>query len=244
MAVQGLSVLALVPARGGSKGIPGKNLRVVGDRSLVAHAACVALNVSAVDAAILSTDDKKIAAEGFRYGLEVPFLRPSELSGDDASSIDVWRHAWLEAEAIHERIYHISILLEPTSPLRQAADIELAIGALLSSNADCCFTVSPTPAHYAPQKTLLIRPDGGIDTFLPASEFQSTRQLIPSYYHRNGICYVTRREHLIDRGQLVEPGSLAVVINRPVVNIDDPFELELANWLYLRQSGHGDPGDV
>lgn len=235
MAIRDLRVLAVVPARGGSKGIPGKNLRRVGDRSLVAHAAGIARNLAWVDAAILSTDDPEIAAEGERYGLEVPFLRPAALSGDFATSVDVWRHAWLEAEQRHGCRFDLSILLEPTSPLRRAEDVERAIEALLASGAACCFTVSETPAHFSPQKTLWIRPDQRIEFFLPVDQSETIRQRIPAYVHRNGICYVVRRAHLIDNGKIVEPGSLPLLIERPVVNIDDPFELELANWLYQRQ---------
>jgi CMP-N-acetylneuraminic acid synthetase len=192
--------------------------------------------VKSIDAAILSTDDAEIAAEAERYGLEVPFLRPMELSGDEARSVDVWRHAWLQAEKIHGRTYHISVLLEPTSPLRRADDIERTIQVLLANSVDCCFTVSPTPAHYTPQKTLKIRSDGLVDFFLPASQAQTIRQHIPEYYHRNGVCYAVRRQHLVDRGQIVTPGSFPLVINRPLVNIDEPFELDLANWLHGLQA--------
>ncbi|MFM7087556.1 MAG: cytidylyltransferase domain-containing protein [Cyanobium sp.] len=239
MAIRDLRVLAVVPARGGSKGIPGKNLRRVGDRSLVAHAAGIACKLACVDAAILSTDDPEIAAEGERHGLEVPFLRPAALAGDFATSVDVWRHAWLEAERGHGCRFDISILLEPTSPLRRLEDVERAIEALLASGADCCFTVSETPAHFSPQKTLWIRPDQRIEFYLPVAESETIRQRIPAYVHRNGICYVVRRGHLIEGGKIIEPGSLPVLIERPVVNIDDPFELDLANWLYQRQLSEG-----
>lgn len=236
MAIRGLRVMAVVPARGGSKGIHRKNLRFVGGRSLVAHAAHTARQLACLDAAILSTDDPEIAAEGERHGLEVPFLRPAEIAGDLASSVDVWRHAWLAAEELHGCTYDLSILLEPTSPLRRVDDLERALLALLDNGADCCFTVSPTPAHFSPQKTLLIRPDQRVDFFLPFESTQTIRQRIPPYVHRNGICYVVRRAHLVEHRRIVVPGSLPLLIERPVVNIDDPFELELANWLYQRQT--------
>ena len=234
MSVAGLRVLIVVPARGGSKGIPGKNLCSVAGRSLVAHAALIASALPWVDASILTTDDPAIAAEGQRYGLEVPFLRPTELSHDEATSVDVWRHAWLTTEALHGHIYDLSILLEPTSPLRRVEDIESAMQALLDSAVDCCFTVSPTPAHYTPEKTLFIRDDARIDFYLPLDQAQTTRQRIRPYVHRNGICYIVRRPHLFNHLMIVSPGSLPLLIDRPVVNIDEPFELELADWLYRR----------
>ena len=98
MAYRGLTVLAVIPARGGSKSIPQKNLRKVGGISLVGRAAQVAKSLSWVDKAILSTDDQKIAEEGLSYGLEVPFMRPEELAGDLSSSVDMWRHAWINSE--------------------------------------------------------------------------------------------------------------------------------------------------
>jgi len=235
MSIKNLRVLAVIPARGGSKGIPRKNLQPVGGFSLVAHTARIAKSIKSIDAAILSTDDSDIATEGKRFGLEVPFVRPVELSGDLARSVDVWRHAWLQAEKNHCCIYDFSVLLEPTSPLRRREDVELAINTLISTGVESCFTVSPTPAHYSPQKTLLIRPDGMIDFYLPVSQSQSIRQLIPSYYHRNGICYVVSRHQLIKRSLIVAPGSLPIIIDRPIVNIDEPFDLALANWLYENQ---------
>jgi CMP-N,N'-diacetyllegionaminic acid synthase len=231
----GLRILVVVPARGGSKGIPKKNLCSVGGRSLVAHAAIIAAAMEFVDAAILSTDDPEIAAEGKRFGLEVPFLRPADLSTDFALSVDVWRHAWLLAERIYAHTFDLSILLEPTSPLRRIEDIERALDGLLESGADCSFTVSPTPAHYTPEKILKVRSDNRIDFYLPSGQAQSVRQMNPSYVHRNGICYVVRRRHLIESGLILAPGSLPILIERTVVNIDEPYELELANWLYARE---------
>ena len=232
MSVADCRVLVVVPARGGSKGIPRKNLQLVGGRSLVAHAATIANSLTWCDTAMLSTDDLEIAAEGIKYGLEVPFIRPFNFSGDQALSIDVWRHAWLTMETLHNCTYDLSILLEPTSPMRMVDDIEIATNALLESGASCCFTVSRTPAHYCPEKTLVVREDQRIDFYLPLERAQTIRQKIPPYFYRNGICYVVRRQHLIDNKLIVTPGSLPVMIDRPVVNIDEPFDLVLANWLF------------
>ncbi len=234
MAYHSHRILVVVPARGGSKGIPRKNLRTVGDKSLVAHAASIAAQMKFADATILSTDDPEIASEGKRFGLEVPFLRPENLSNDMASSIDVWKHAWLAAEKIYKYKFDLSILLEPTSPLRRLIDIERALDGLINSDVDCSFTVSPTPAHYTPEKALKVSSNNRIDFYLPADQTKTIRQMIPSYVHRNGICYVVRRRHLIEEGRIVSKGSLPILITRSVVNIDEPYELELANWLYER----------
>ena len=119
MAWQGRKVLAVVPARGGSKGIPRKNLCKVGGMSLIAHAARTARALDWIDRAVLSTDDEEMADEGRRHGLEVPFLRPAELASDTASGVDVWRHAWLESERHYGCRFDLSVLLQPTTPLRR-----------------------------------------------------------------------------------------------------------------------------
>jgi CMP-N,N'-diacetyllegionaminic acid synthase len=139
-------VLAVVPARGGSKGVPGKNLREVGGASLVARAAVVARAVPRIGPAVLSTDDEASAAAGPRAGLEVPFLRPAELAGDLALGVDAWRHAWLASEEVFGRRFEVAVLLEPSSPLRRAEDVERTLDALLSGPHLVAATVSPTPA--------------------------------------------------------------------------------------------------
>lgn len=233
MAIETNRILAVVPARGGSKGIPGKNLRIVGGESLVGHAAHICAALPELDASILSTDDAAIVAEGARHGLEAPFLRPDEISGDTASSADMWRHAWLRAEEHYGMRFDVSVLLEPTSPMRRTEDVRTTLDALINSDHAAAATVSPTPAHHAPQKTLTIDATGELGFYDPA-DHTARRQNIPSYYHRNGLCYAVRRETLIDRGHIIEEGCAAVVVARPVVNIDEPFDLELAEFLMTR----------
>ena len=235
--VAGISVLAVVPARGGSKGIPGKNLRVVGGQSLVGRVARLASSLAWIDRAILSTDDAQIAAEGVRHGLDVPFLRPAELASDTASSADMWRHAWLAAEAHFGTHFDVSLLLEPTSPLRTADDLEATMDTLVAGGHRTAATVSPNPAHFTPHKCLTVS-DGRIGFYLPDGARFSTRQFIPdAYYHRNGLCYAASRAALVEDGEIIGDDCAAVVVDRPLVNIDEPFELELAEWLLERQQG-------
>jgi CMP-N-acetylneuraminic acid synthetase len=228
----------VIPARGGSKGIPRKNLREIGGLSLVARAAAAAAALPAIDSRVLSTDDPEIADEGRRHGLDVPFMRPAELSSDTAGSADMWRHAWLAAEGHYGQRFEVSVLLEPTSPLRRPADIERTLAALLDSGLGAATTVSATPAHYTPHKTLTLDGAGRLGFFLEAGARHSRRQSVPQYYHRNGLCYAATREQLVDRGWIIDENAVAVVIERPVVNIDEPFELELAEWLLQREAQH------
>lgn len=229
----------MVPARGGSKSIPRKNLQKVGGLSLVARAASVIDQIDWIDAAILSTDDQEIAAEGRAYGLDVPFLRPAEISGDQATSVDMWRHAWLAAENHYGKTFDVSILLEPTSPLRRAEDVTLTVQTLIEGAYEAAATISPTPAHYTPHKTLTVNQEGRIGFYLQGGASYSLRQSIPPYYHRNGICYALRRKTLIDDGLILGEGCAAVIVERPTVNIDEPFELEMAEWLLQREHAAG-----
>ncbi len=230
-------VLAIVPARGGSKGVPGKNLRHVGGASLVARAAAVARAVPRIGPAVLSTDDPAIAAEGERAGLAVPFLRPAELSGDLALGVDAWRHAWLASEEVFGRTFAVSVLLEPSSPLRRAEDVERTLDALLGGPHLAAATVSPTPAHFTPHKTLIIDAAGHLRPLLDPADSPSLRQLIPPQHHRNGLCYAARRAAVVDARTIVEDRCVAVVVERPVVNVDTELDLELAAWLLAREDG-------
>ncbi|MEK9660345.1 MAG: hypothetical protein VW644_01170 [Alphaproteobacteria bacterium] len=196
-----LSVLAVVPARGGSKGLPGKNLRHVGGISLVGRAARLAASVAWIDHAVLSTDDPVIAAEGARHGLDVPFMRPDVLASDAASS----------------------------------ADLAATMESLVAGGHRSAATVSPTPAHFTPHKTLTVDDDGRVGFYRSDGAGYATRQRIPSFHHRNGLCYAVTRAALVEDGEIIGNDCAAVVIDRPVVNIDDAFELEMAEWLLARE---------
>lgn len=235
MALNGCTVLAVVPARGGSKSIPRKNLAKVCGISLVAHAGRVLSELDWIDAKILSTDNDEIATEGAKYGLETPFKRPDALASDTATSLDMWQHAWKTAEEVYNRRFDISLLIEPTSPLRLSKDIERTAHCVSFGKHSAAVTVSRTPAHYTPQKTLVLNSEGNITYFMGVEgrKFHN-RQAIPVYYHRNGVCYAVSRKFLMEEG-LIMDGAHPVVVDRPLVNIDEQIELDLASWLMERQ---------
>ena len=160
MAYKDNTVLAVIPARGGSERIPHKNLHKIRGVSLVGHAAMTAKALSWIDKIILSTDDERIAEEGQIYGVDVPFMRPSELATDTSTSRAMWKHAWLSAEKKYNMRFNISVLLEPTSPLRIPGDIELTVETLTTNNCSAAATISKIPADNTPPKTLLIREKG------------------------------------------------------------------------------------
>ncbi|WP_455234003.1 acylneuraminate cytidylyltransferase family protein [Thiogranum longum] len=241
MAISGKTVLAVVPARGGSKGIPRKNLCKVNGKTLIAHAAAVIEPLDWVDHAILSTDDQEIADEGRRCGLEVPFIRPAEHSHDAADAIGMWQHAWIASEEHFRMRFDISVLVQPTTPTRSPQDIDRAVRTLVENHADSVATVSLVPGHFTPEKILRVGDNGFLQPYLPDGLKYSSRQMIPSYYYRNGIAYAVTREHLVDNGKLMEGECLPVVIEGDIANIDDPIDLAWADFLLSRLSSPDSP---
>jgi CMP-N,N'-diacetyllegionaminic acid synthase len=229
-------VLAVVPARGGSKGIPRKNLRNVGGLSLIARAAGVVQQLPWVDHAVISTDDPDMAEEGRRHGLDVPFMRPAALAGDIARGPDVLHHAWIECERQYGVRFDYALYLEPTSPLRQPSDVEETFKQLLSGSYQSATTVSRSPGHFTPYKCLLVNDEGLIRFYLPEGRTVHARQQIPAFYYRNGVAYAVRREPFLTTKEVIGDTTVAVVIDRPLVNIDDELELEFADWLLQRES--------
>lgn len=230
MSINEKKILAVVPARAGSKGIIKKNLQKVGGFSLIARAAQIATSLDFIDASIVSTDDTDMAEEAICHGLDFIFLRPKELASDSALGVDVWRHALIEAEESYGLRFDISILLEPSSPMRQADDILRTVHAIIYEDYSAAVTVSPTPAHFSPHKTLTISDKGVLGFYHPQGEEFSNRQAIPKYYHRNGLCYAGTREHILN-GMVLKKNTKAIIVDRRVVNIDEPFDLEMADWL-------------
>jgi CMP-N,N'-diacetyllegionaminic acid synthase len=231
MTPSGKKVLAVVPARAGSRSIPNKNLLPVNGLSLVGHAILLSLDLPWIDDVVLSTDSEIIAAEGRRFGASVPFIRPAELATDTANSKDVWRHAFNMMEQITGKHYEISILLEPTSPMRTGLDIIECISRLENSNFGCIVTLSRTPGSFTPEKTLVVEENGGVRSLVTQDKDYTIRQSIPAYYHRNGLCYAIKRKHLLSKSPIIAENCGAVLCNRTVVNIDEPLDYECVKIL-------------
>lgn len=189
-------VLALVPARGGSKGIPDKNIRPLAGMTLLEYAARAAAESQVVSRAVLSTDSERIAAEGRRVGLEVPFLRPSHLAADDTPMLPVIEHAvdYLEQ---HGWSPEIIVLLQPTSPLRRPDHIRDAVRQLRESGADSVVTVVALPRHLSPDYVMRIE-EGQLVPFLPHGGDVTRRQDARPAYARDGTVYAFWRRTLRD----------------------------------------------
>ena len=190
-----MKVLGVITARGGSKGLPGKNLRVLAGKPLIAHTIDTARESKAFDRLILSTDDDAIAAAGRSQGCDVPFMRPAELARDETPHLPVLQHAvaWLAA---HDNYTPDAVMiLQPTSPLRRAVDIRESVGLLESSGADSVVSVSEVPAHFNPMRTLRIDEQGFATLFVtgePVRRRINRRQDMPAAWTMNGAIYLFR----------------------------------------------------
>jgi CMP-N-acetylneuraminic acid synthetase len=193
-------VLGIVPARGGSKGVPDKNLRPLAGRSLLEYAAAAARESQAFDRVILSTDSEAIADAGRRAGLEVPFLRPAALAADDTPMLPVLQHALDAVEAHGWRAEYV-VLLQPTSPLRRPSHIRDAMALLKDTGADSVVTVVPLPQHLSPDYVMRI--EGGVLLpFLPDGLRITRRQDARPAYSRDGTVYAFRRATLERYGNI------------------------------------------
>jgi len=225
--------LALIPARGGSKGLPGKNLALVGGMTLLARAIRCAQAAGLFEAVVVSTDDAAIAEEGIRAGAAAPFLRPKALAADDSPVLSAIKHALVELErpagAPH---FDLVALLEPTSPLRTVEVVKSVIAAAEQPGADAALSVSPVPTRYHALKQLIAdTSDGRVHHFHPEGDRIVTRQQLSTTYIRNGMCYAVRRSALDAGYGVLGSSARMVIVNSPVVNIDDPEDLELAKRL-------------
>jgi CMP-N-acetylneuraminic acid synthetase len=225
------NALAIVPARGGSKGIPGKNLQRVGENTLIGHACQIADRCPSVSWVVISSDDAEMGQEGTRNGADLFVHRPAELATDKSPAADTWRHAWIEAERHFDQVFEVSVWLQPTSPTRTVEDVENTIARLLISGASAAVTVSPVPKHFAPQKQLQLTDRGTVSPIISGSVPNVRRQDVPDSYWLNGLCYAARREPFLRDGVVLPEDAVPIIIRRPVANIDELEDLEAAERL-------------
>jgi CMP-N,N'-diacetyllegionaminic acid synthase len=230
----GPTVLAVVPARGGSRGIPRKNVRPLWGRPLIVYTLDAALASRAITRLIVSTDDDETARVVEAHGVPVPFRRPPELATDTARQIDVVRHALQVAEAGDRLVYDVVVLLQPTAPLRTAADIDGALRTLSETGADSVVSMSE-PLIDNPFYAHTIEGDRPVPLIPNATAF-TRRQEFPRAYIRNGAIYAARRS-VIAAGALAG-SDLRVYIMPPErsINIDTPLDLEVAEFLLSREA--------
>jgi CMP-N-acetylneuraminic acid synthetase len=236
-----LKVLGVITARGGSKGLPGKNLRPLAGKPLIAHTIDTARESRAFDRVILTTDDDAIAQAGRRCGCEVPFMRPPELARDETPHLPVLQHAvqWLRQ---HERYEPDAVMiLQPTSPLRNETHIRESIALLERSGADSVVSVSEVPAHHNPMRALRVDADGFATLFVtgePVRRRINRRQDMPTAWAMNGAIYLFRT-HALDApepslyGERTAAYVMPLLFGLSIDSLDDWNDVEKA--LRLRE---------
>lgn len=218
--LHGRKLLAVVPARGGSKGVKLKNVQPLLGIPLLAHVGPIVRELGYFDRAVVSTDHPVIAAVARDAGLDVPFNRPEALSGDFIGDYHVLSHTLVEMERLDNTCYDVIVMLQPTSPLRRAAHVDAAIKKLLEESWDAVWTVSPTDLKYHPLKQLTFTPAGALDYYDPRGSAIIARQQLDPVYHRNGAAYVFTRQCLLEQQTTKGDRTAAVVIDDPMVSID------------------------
>ena len=219
------NVLAVIPARGASKGLKNKNIKVIAGKPLISWTIDAALKSKHIDKVIVSTDSKEIEKISKEYGASVPFLRPKDLAQDDTSSIDVMLHA---VEYFPE--YKYIIMLQPTSPLRECSHIDQAFEFFFKSNMDSC--VSVTKDKKTPFWSFSMVNENNLVSLFPNKEMPSRRQEITSTYHLNGAIYISSILNLKEKKSFITKKTCGYEMPEEVsIDIDDINEFNVASRL-------------
>ncbi len=218
-------MLAVIPARRGSKGLRDKNLRELAGRPLVAWTLEAARAARSLDRIVLSSEDEEILAIGRELGAEA-IPRPAALARDRTRAIEVVHHILRGPGAGYDYV----ALLQPTSPLRKASDIDGAVELCLGSGAPAC--VSVCPVAKSPNWIFSLATEGRMEPLLPLPQGRSRRQDLPAYYELNGAVYVARCDWLLERDSFLSPETLAYVMPRSrSIDIDGAEDLAVAELL-------------
>lgn len=226
-----MTIVALICARGGSLGVPGKNIRPLAGKPLIAWAIEQAKAVSRIDRVIVSTDSEEIAGVARAAGAEVPFLRPAELARNDSPEWMVWRHALAYIKEA-SRAYPSALVVVPTTaPLREPADIGRCLDEFEKGNADIVITV--TDAHRSPYFNMVKEnTDGTVALVNPPSQAVTRRQDAPAVYDMTTVAYVARPEFVMTRGGVFD-GRVRQVLVPPdrALDIDTLLDFRIAECL-------------
>ena len=232
-------ILALIQARGGSKGLPKKNIKILGGKPLICHSIEVALRSKLIDRVIVSTDSEEIAAVAKAAGAEVPFLRPEALAQDLTPNAPVVEHCltWLRE---HENYSpDLIVFLYPTGPFRTAEEIDEAIN-ILENHPEADSIRSMVEPHHSPYK--MWKPQGDyirpfVENYEGAKDFHtSARQLLPKVYQSTPDIHVFKTAMFLNKKSTIGDVVLPYYLRRPTIDIDHQLDLEIAEFLLLKKS--------
>lgn len=221
-------MLAIIAARGGSKGLPGKNIRALGGKPLIAYTIEAAIHANVFERIIVNTDSHEIAKVAEEYGAEIPFLRPEELASDEASSTDVLKHT-IEYFAEQGQFYDSIALLQPTSPLRTETHIKEAFGIFRDRNVDSLisFTKEPHPIFW----NKFINEKGLIENVFQDAQMSHGRQSYTPTYVPNGAIYMFKST-VLDQNSLYTENTYGYVMDsRSSIDIDTLEDFEYCEFL-------------
>ena len=220
-------LLAVIPARGGSKGLPGKNIRQLAGLPLIVHTIRLAGLCPEIDRCIVSTDDDEIAAVAREYGAEVPFIRPALLSQDETPMWPVLQHALLEMERRTANQFGSVMLLQPTAPGRLPEDVTHAL-QILKSDDNAVGVVSVSEPAFNPRWVCIEEADGYMKQLIPSDSTYVRRQDVPPVYRINGLLYLWRRQHVLaasSPGYYDRSHRILVVPEQRALDIDTSDDL-------------------
>lgn len=220
-----MNVLGVIPARGGSKGIPNKNLALVGGRPLLAYTADAVNESTRLTRTIVSTDDERIAACARALQLDVPFMRPASLAGDEVSMLPVLQHAVDVVESTGFAV-EIVVLLQPTSPLRRGEHIDAAVMWLERAGGDSVVSVVEVPHQFNPVSVMRVD-EGLLKPFIDGPPV-ARRQDKPRVYARNGPAVLAVRRRVLAEGSLYGERTWPLMMSmEDSLDIDTPWDLRL-----------------
>lgn len=223
---RGKRVLVVIPARGGSKGIPHKNITPVAGKPLICYSTELLKELPWIDASVVSTDDAEIAEVALRAGTANILWRPSELSGDRIGDTPVLAHALREHESSVGKLFDLVVMLQPTSPLRTPSEVEECVDKLLDGPWDAVWTVSETNLSYHPEKQVKLLADGGLSFFMESGSQIVARQQLESAFHRNGVCYAFTADFVRASASVFSEGRSAAVVTPGLhISIDIPEDI-------------------
>lgn len=225
-----MRILGLIPARCGSKGVPNKNIKLLGNKPLIEYTIQDAKKSKSLAGLVVSTDSVDIAHIAELAGCKPPFIRPSELAQDTSTSLEVIQHALAFFEA-QDHFFEAVCLLQPTCPFREKDSIDFAIEKFIATQADSLVSVLPIPHHYNPHWAFEVGNQGFLHIATGDEKIISRRQDLPNAFHRDGSIYITKTE-VIKQGSLYG-NSITYIESNPQfhVNIDTMDDWELAEKL-------------
>jgi len=230
------NILGVITARGGSKGIPRKNIIKINGKPLIQYTIDEALKSHHLTKTIVSTEDEEIANIARDLGAEVPFMRPRKLAEDHVLSIDVVKHALLEMEKIDKIKYNIIILLQPTSPFRKSEDIDNGIDLLLRGRTDSVVGVVRVGGHH-PLRMKRVVNDGWLVNYIDQGfEDMRPRQILPPVYRRNGTLYISWRNIVMGGTMVGENCKAYIMPPERSLDIDTKFDLIIAEHMIKEEN--------